>query len=418
MLAANTNERVVQSREDKTMVDGRSVRSDRGDSNDIKSPSSSSKHESVNGTSASNPINHMDFVQPRREHLFVLPDFITRWVIENMLRRKDEKNMTIFLVGMNILTTSVPAAAALFYLEAVSSTTTRTLVILGCIYVAAHLKTYGRSFILALHNNSHTSIFNTQCRGFFDFIWNTVLGVFFGIPPGLYYPHHVKMHHAGGNVAPHDTSSTMDFHRGSQWAQLYYILRFLTLGSYDFLSLLLRQKKYSLFYQSFVGTVVYGVLMVSSFLHFPIATIFVLWLPMIIISTFMMAGNFKEHILVDPDEPENNYKSTCTCINSPHNALTFNSGYHIEHHEEPGMPWYGLPDVFLRNLDKHAKNDSFIFSGIGQMEVGNLVLAGKFEELADAYVNIGQPKRSREELIIEIKRRLVPTQVIGKNKII
>jgi fatty acid desaturase len=121
-----------------------------------------------------------------------------------------------------------------------------------------------------------------------------------------------------------------------------------------------------------------------------------------------MQGNFKEHIFVDPDEYWNNYKSTVTCINAPSNALTFNTGYHVEHHEEPGLPWYQLPELFLKNIEKHAKNDSFVFSGIGTMEVGTMVLRERFDELADHYINIGQPKRTKEELIREFKRRLTP----------
>jgi hypothetical protein len=35
-------------------------------------------------------------------------------------------------------------------------------------------------------------------------------------------------------------------------------------------------------------------------------------------------------------------------------------------------------------------------------------LRERFEELADHYINIGQPKRTKEELIVEFKRRLTP----------
>jgi hypothetical protein len=67
-----------------------------------------------------------------------------------------------------------------------------------------------------------------------------------------------------------------------------------------------------------------------------------------------------------------------------------------------------MPALFLKNIPKHAENDSFVFSGIGTMEVGTLVLNGKFEELADYYLNIGQPKRTKAELVAEFKRRLTP----------
>lgn len=106
----------------------------------------------------------------------------------------------------------------------------------------------------------------------------------------------------------------------------------------------------------------------------PIASLFVGWLPWLICTFALMQRNFKEHIFVHPEEYWNNYKSTITCINAPSNALTFNTGYLVEHHEDPGLPWFQLPKLFLKNIHKHAKHDSLVFSGIGTMEVGTLVL--------------------------------------------
>jgi hypothetical protein len=67
-----------------------------------------------------------------------------------------------------------------------------------------------------------------------------------------------------------------------------------------------------------------------------------------------------------------------------------------------------MPALVLKNIPKHAENDSFVFSGIGSFQVGNMVLNGKFEELTDYYLNIGQPKRTKAELVAEFKRRVAP----------
>ncbi|MGB7414240.1 MAG: fatty acid desaturase, partial [Thermosynechococcaceae cyanobacterium] len=139
----------------------------------------------------------------------------------------------------------------------------------------------------------------------------------------------------------------------------------------------------------------------------PIATDFVFIIPNIFISFALMQGNWKQHIFVDPDEPDNNYKSTFTCINTASNALNFNDGYHIEHHENPAMPWYKFPEYFQDQLKHYATNDGFIFTGIGSTEVGSLVLNGQLEQLADHYLNVGQKQRTKSELIEEFKRRLV-----------
>jgi fatty acid desaturase len=363
-------------------------------------------------------MNQVDFSQPRREHIFDMPTFLRNWVTETLLRGKDERNLPIFLVGVNILATSVPCAFGLFYLEHTQSVSTPVLIALSIAYFACHLKTFARSFILALHYETHCSIFNRPYR-FLDHVFTSGLCNFFGIPPGLYYPHHIGMHHEMDNVAPLDMSSTMDYDRGSKWNHFKYMARFVVLGLFELPYRLACMGKYNLVAQCVTGDIVFWGIIAKLYPHYPIADFFVFFLPWLTVSFSLMQGNFKEHVFVDPDDHENNYKSTVTCINAPSNALTFNTGYHIEHHEEPGLPWFKLPELFLKNISKHAENDSLVFSGIGSMEVGTLALNGKFEELADAYINIGQPKRTRDELIAEFKRRLIPvypSQRISKNK--
>ena len=356
-------------------------------------------------------INQFDIDQPRREYLFSLPDVCTRFIVKHLLRRQDEKNLYIFLVGVNVILCSLPAAAALYYAELTQAH--HSLVpqwqfcLFGLVYSLGHCKIFGRSFLLALHFISHCSIFNARFR-FLDHIWTSFLCSFFGVPPGLYYPHHIGMHHYMDNMGPQDMSSTMEYDRSSKWHHFKYMLRFVTMGGFELPYRLIQLKKYNLVVQCVSGCIFYWTSMGVGFCYAPLATLFVFFIPWLICSFPLMQGNFKEHIFVDPQDPHNNYKSAFTCINTPHNAVTFNSGYHLEHHQEPGLPWYRLPELFLRNIDKHAANDSFIFSGLSVMQVGNLVLYDKFEQLADAYVNVGQVQRTRSQLIAEFKRRLHP----------
>ena len=352
-------------------------------------------------------INQFDLDQPRREYLFTLPAFVSKFITETFLRRQDERNLGIFLVGINVMLTSLPLAALLYYMELHNVLSTTPYVVLGLCYSGAHCKIFARRFLLALHFVSHCSIFNSRFR-FLDHIWTSFLCFFFGIPPGLYYPHHIGMHHHMDNVGPEDMSSTMEYHRDSKWNHFKYMVRFVTMGGFELPVRLVQLQKYRMAVQCVSGCIFFWSAIITGFHYAPKATLFVFWLPWIICSFGLMQGNFKEHIFVDPNDPENNYKSAFTCINTRHNAITFNSGYHLEHHLQPGLPWYRLPEFFLKNMDKHAENDSFVFSGVSVMEVGTLVLFGKFEELADHYVNLGQPQRTREELIAEFKRRLNP----------
>lgn len=222
------------------------------------------------------------------------------------------------------------------------------------------------------------------------------------------------MHHSEDNVAPNDMSSTMDYDRSSKWNHFKYMFRYVSHGFLELPYRLAQMKKWNLVAVCVAGCSAFAFVMVYTAKVSPLASLFVFWLPWVICSFALMQGNFKEHIFVDPDDYGNNYKSTVTCINAPSNALTFNTGYHVEHHEEPGLPWYQLPELFLKNMDKHAANDSFVFSGIGTMEVGTMVLREQFDKLADYYINIGQPKRTKEELIVEFKRRLQPVVLPGR----
>jgi hypothetical protein len=46
----------------------------------------------------SKAVNQLDLEQARREHLFGLPLFAQNWIVQNLLRQKDERNITIFYV--------------------------------------------------------------------------------------------------------------------------------------------------------------------------------------------------------------------------------------------------------------------------------------------------------------------------------
>ena len=90
----------------------------------------------------SKPINQQDLDQARREHLFGLPSFAQDWIVQNLLRQKDERNITIFYVGMNNIMTSWPMAAGLFLMEKGGSTPTWALFLAGLVYFIFHLKTH------------------------------------------------------------------------------------------------------------------------------------------------------------------------------------------------------------------------------------------------------------------------------------
>ena len=123
-------------------------------------------------------INQIDVEQPRNEHLFTLPAVVSRWLITNLLKGKEEKNIFILLVTINILLTSIPCAIGLYLLE--GRINNLLLLLFGAGYFYFHLTTYASSFILALHYSTHTPILKKKWK-FLQNINNSFLCAFFGV---------------------------------------------------------------------------------------------------------------------------------------------------------------------------------------------------------------------------------------------
>lgn len=62
-----------------------------------------------------------------------------------------------------------------------------------------------------------------------------------------------------------------------------------------------------------------------------------------------------QHIFINPDCPRSAYGMAYNCLASPDNAITFNDGYHIEHHLNPKTHWSQLPSCYINNWEEHAK---------------------------------------------------------------
>jgi len=123
-----------------------------------------------------------------------------------------------------------------------------------------------------------------------------------------------------------------------------------------------------------------------------------------------MFGNWSQHIFVDPDKPHCNYRLSYCAINHSDNQYTFNDGYHTVHHVNSRVHWSELPTKFLASLDDYAENDGLIFTGVGFFDVGVAVMLGKIDWLADRYVHVGQPARTREQIIALLHHRLQPVR--------
>jgi len=277
---------------------------------------------------------------------------------------------------------------------------------LGVLYLVFLYGIYIQRFALMLHYSEHRKLFPKAS------IWNLwipyVLCPFFGIPSGLYFAHHVIMHHQENNFTGWDVSSTEPYQRDHFGSFLHYWLRWI-FGVWVALPYyLFKRKQWNLFSNLITMLSVWGIALVLLYKINPQATFWIFLLPVFVTQLLFSFGNYSQHIFIDPQRPNDNYALTYCCINATDNQYSFNDGYHITHHINARLHWSLMPQRFLDNLDKYIAADAIIFHSIGFFDVGLMTFTRQWKKLASHVVQIGPKKRSDEELINMFKYRCTP----------
>jgi fatty acid desaturase len=263
-------------------------------------------------------------------------------------------------------------------------------------------------FILMLHCTSHRILFRRE-HGWLNHVIPVVLGPFFGETPQTYFCHHMGMHHPENNLAD-DLSSTMPFQRDRFGHWLAYYLRFLALVMLELPLYFVRRKQNKMALRVLIGEgsfwLVIGLL--AAFVDWR-ATLAVFVIPVLMVRTLMMAGNWAQHAFVDPAHPADPYRNSITCIDSRYNRRCFNDGYHIHHHVKPRCHWSELPGEFETNRTLYGEKDAVVFRGLDFFLVWVLLMTGRYRALAKAFVQLpGAPERSEAEIVEFLHTRLRP----------
>lgn len=265
-------------------------------------------------------------------------------------------------------------------------------------------------FILMLHCTSHRTLFNRKYRALNFFIpW--LVGPFIGETPESYFVHHMGMHHKEGNLEQ-DLSSTMPFERDrfSNWIR--YWGRFMVFGLPELFLYHRAKGTRKMIDRLLIGEGAFWLTCALLSLVNWQATLIVFVIPVIIIRTLMMAGNWGQHAFVDPDEPNNDFKSSITCINTRYNRRCFNDGYHIIHHISPSLHYSEMADEFAKNIRLYGEQDAIVFDGYDFFEVWFLLMTGQKKKLARAFVQLpGAPIRTEAEILALFERRTRPFPV-------
>lgn len=261
-------------------------------------------------------------------------------------------------------------------------------------------------FILMLHCTSHRPLFKAKLR-WLNLLIPWVIGPFFGQTPESYFVHHMGMHHREGNL-PNDTSSTVIHQRDRFVDWLSYFSRFMLRGLVDLGVYHAQRNNTKLLRRLLLGELSFLLGVAALFWLNWRATLVVFVLPVLLVRTLMMIGNWGQHAFVCQAEPDNPYRNSITCINTRYNRRCFNDGYHIHHHVHARCHWSEYPAEFEDNKAEYGRQDAIIFDGLDFFQVWLLLMLGRWQRLAKAFVQLPSAKlRSEAEVIEFLKSRVV-----------
>jgi fatty acid desaturase len=266
-------------------------------------------------------------------------------------------------------------------------------------------------YILMLHCVSHRPLFKKPFRLLNAYI-PIVLGSFCGETPETYFGHHLGMHHKEGNGVA-DLSTTMPYRRDSFRHWLHYLVTFLCFGFPTLVHYLWSRGRTRLARRVLVAEPLYWtmVALVAVFAGWQGAVV-VFVVPVLLVRTLMMIGNWGQHSFVDPTDALNSYRNSITCINTRYNRRCFNDGYHIVHHLAPAMHYTQMAAEFEENRARYGAADAIVFDGLDYFQVWLCLMTGRISRLARAFVRLpGAPVRTEGEVIALLKSRLVPIPV-------
>ncbi|KAJ5096483.1 hypothetical protein NUU61_005839 [Penicillium alfredii] len=313
-----------------------------------------------------------------------LPKVIQRYILQpyivwgqSIVRFKTDVVMLTHL--LLYFTTLVPSAALLYY---------RFSWLHGVFHWAMQLWFCG-AFTLMKHQHIHMNGVLAPSYWLVDTLFPYLLDPMLGHTWNSYFYHHIKHHHVEGN-GENDLSTTMFYDRDSVFDFARYVGRFVF---FIWLELPLYfwskgQLKYA-FKAAFWELSNYASLYLLYNYVNSHATLFVFILPLVVMRFGLMVGNWGQHALVDPVDPDSDYRSSITLIDVPSNRFSFNDGYHTSHHLNPRRHWRDHPVAFVKQKDRYAEEKALVFRNIDFIFLTVYLLRKDYMHLAKCLIPMG-----------------------------
>lgn len=292
---------------------------------------------------------------------------------------RDPRDLPVLRLTSRLLLLLVPTAVALF-------AAFHPALALAHLLVVFHR---GSSpFAGLIHEVSHRPIFSPRWLRLGRASVEWVLCPFFGLSPYAYWAQHVGMHHPENNLLA-DGSATIGYRRDSPLDFVRYLARFLFLANWELLLYLRRSNKRRIFRRAAVGMAAHHAAMALALALSWRAALVVFVVPYVWIRIAFAIGNWAQHGFVDASDPSSCYRNTITCLSDDFNRATFNSGYHISHHEDLRVHWSELPARHAAHRRRYLDERAIVFEGLDYGQVFLALMLGRFGWLAAHHAPCG-----------------------------
>jgi len=310
---------------------------------------------------------------------------------------RDERDLIFIRISALMTVTVVPLGLGMFLLPP------WLIGVLALPYIGFVFLGFGGRYGLMLHATGHRPIFKRNYQFLHNYIpW--VLGPFLGHTPTSFDAHHMWMHHAENNMLG-DGSSTLPYTRDRFTHFLHYWARFFFLGYFHVSRYLYLRGRKRILFKFIMGELFwYALAAVALWVNWA-AALLVFIVPMLMMRWLMMAGNFAQHSFVDVDNPDDGFGNSTCLTNTFYNHKSYNDGYHIVHHNKPGMHWTEMAKAYEDNIQDYIDKDAVVFDGIADNQaIWFLLMTHNYDKLARHLVNFRD--RTHEEKVDFLKSRV------------
>lgn len=339
------------------------------------------------------------------------------WFDRNTYMRKfaasyiygEEKFSDFFFTSLLIVVNAVVGLGIMFYWQLTTRGLPYWLIFAYyCSWVGMGGRVMGAAYALAHREGHKKNMYNTTIRKSVGNFFENWLGLFYGIVPASFTTSHISIHHQlNGGIG--DTFYQWDLNRNSFGDFMLYLTRiFLHMTGYSSCMYYLANNKESHYKTLSNGGIKYmaGAAIVLAITRSPSFLFWIYFQPLLCMTYFLALINFGFHGFIAFDSKQNPLQTVnATCIIEGDDDY-WGEDDHMAHHYNPSIYFRDLPAHQQTKVDQFKKERASVFKGLSIVELSIFILIGKWDLLADHYVDYtGKMERKEIEKMLKVRAR-------------